>query len=144
MWNVPTETPEGLCPFPLSLLHFTAQKNIIICRIFPLRMLYTRWATVKKRRLELGTPTAGHVKTRKLFKALPFQRVHQPSGALHLVQVWEESTGSGLCGAVRRGTRHSMSKREFIFWHILSRSLNFRSVQPWEQSLHGFKSVTSA
>ena len=39
---------QALCPFPSSLLHFTAQKNTIICQICALRVLYTRWATVKK------------------------------------------------------------------------------------------------
>ena len=59
-----------------------------------------------------GNPTTGDVKTRELFKALPFQRMHHPSGTLHLVQLSEESTGSGLCGAIPRGTRHSRSKRD--------------------------------
>ena len=40
----------------------------------------------EKRRLELGTSTAD-VKPRKLFKALPFQRVHHPSSVLHLGRV---------------------------------------------------------
>ena len=71
---------QALCPFPSSLLHFTAQKNTIICQICSLRVLYTRWATVKK---EAG---AGNLNSRceaqEAFQSSSIPKVHHPSGAL--------------------------------------------------------------
>ena len=138
-WSVPEERPKGLCLVPSSPLPFTPRRNPSPSKTAALRALSSIGGVTLRKEVGGGNPT-----TRRHGDQVTFQNSSSPEGGpffgwTRLGLAFEGPTWIWRLWFTCRGDQALQVQGGLICWHVLTSSLSFRTVQPWDPSLLRFQ-----